>query len=128
MLTGEYKIDESIFRDYDIRGIYPGEVNEKTFYAIGRALTVYTQAGNISVGRDIRLSSEKLARSFISGITDQGADVIDLGLISTEMNYFASGKYGFDVSAIVSASHNPPQSNGLKIVRKGVVPLHGHFG
>lgn len=123
-----FKLDPSIFRDYDIRGIYPKEVNEKTYYLIGRAVAVYFKSGEIAVGRDTRLSSPDLFKSLVRGITDQGVNVIDLGLISTEMNYFASGKYGFGANIIVSASHNPPEYNGLKIVKKGVIPLHGTYG
>lgn len=121
-------IDPSIFRDYDIRGIYPQQLNEKTFFILGRSIASYLKAKRIAVGRDIRLSSKKLFDSLVKGITEQGVDVIDLGLISTEINYFASGKFLYPANIIVSASHNPPQYNGLKIVKKGVVPLHGGFG
>ncbi|KKS98309.1 MAG: phosphomannomutase, phosphomannomutase [Candidatus Gottesmanbacteria bacterium GW2011_GWA2_43_14] len=124
----DISIDTSIFRDYDIRGIYPEQVNEQTFLVIGKSLSSFLKVDKISVGFDARLSSEKLSQSLISGITSMGTDVVTLGQISTEMNYFASGRYGFPASVIVSASHNPPQYNGLKIVKKGVVPLHGSFG
>ena len=123
-----FVIDQSIFRDYDIRGIYPSEINEKTFFFLGRALAVYLKVSKIAVGRDTRLSSPSLFNALVSGIMEQGTDVIDLGLISTEMNYFASGFYRFPANVIVSASHNPPEYNGLKIVKKDVVPLHGSFG
>src|SRR3989338_5588542 len=123
-----FVIDQSIFRDYDIRGIYPSEINEKTFFFLGRALAVYLKVSKIAVGRDTRLSSPSLFNALVSGIMEQGTDVIDLGLISTEMNYFASGFYRFPANVIVSASHNPPQYNGLKVVTKGVVPLSGEFG
>ena len=122
------KIAQSIFRDYDIRGVYPTQVNEETYYILGRAIALYLKVREISIGYDARLSSKELFASLTAGITDQGTDVVNLGMISTEMNYFASGKYGFPASIIVSASHNPPEYNGLKIVKKGVVPLHGHFG
>ncbi len=119
---------DSIFHQYDIRGIYPTELNEETYYILGRALATYLSADKIAVGHDTRLSSPSLFTSLITGILDQGVDVIHLGLISTEINYFASGKYGFAANVIVTASHNPPQYNGLKIVTRGVVPLHGNFG
>lgn len=119
---------DSIFHQYDIRGIYPAQLNEECFYIIGRALSVYLKVKEIAVGHDMRLSSENLFKALTSGILDQGTNVIDLGLISTEMNYFASGKYGYGANVIISASHNPGEYNGLKIVTKGAVPLHGDFG
>lgn len=119
---------DTIFHQYDIRGIYPTELNEECFYIIGRALSQYLKVSEIAVGHDMRLSSESLFKALTSGITDQGTSVVDLGLISTEMNYFASGKYGYGANVIISASHNPGQYNGLKIVKKGVIPLHGDFG
>ena len=122
------KIDASIFRDYDIRGIYPSELNEDSYYIIGKAIAAYLKVKEIAVGRDTRLSSPSLFKSLVQGINDVGIGVVDLGLISTEINYFASGFYGFPANIIVSASHNPPEYNGLKIVTKGVVPLHGSFG
>lgn len=118
----------AIFHQYDIRGIYPSELNEETYYILGRSLAAYLRADKIAVGHDMRLSSPSLFTSFTKGIMDQGVNVVNLGLISTEMNYFASGKYGFPANAIISASHNPGQYNGLKIVTRGVVPLHGGFG
>jgi len=118
----------NIFRDYDIRGVYPTELNEATYYAIGHALAVYLNVDSIAVGRDMRISSPNLFAALVDGITDQGTQVIDLGLISTEMLYFASGYYQFPASAIVSASHNPPEYNGLKIVTQGAVPLSGERG
>ena len=121
-------VNPTIFRDYDIRGVYPTEINEETYYAIGRASAVYLNVDSIAVGRDTRVSSPNLLAAFIAGITDQGTQVIDLGLISTEMLYFASGYYRFPASAIVSASHNPPEYNGLKIVTQGAVPLSGERG
>lgn len=123
-----YKVDTSIFRDYDIRGTYPDQINEKTFYILGCAIASYLKVNEIAVGYDGRLSSPSLFESLTKGIIDQGVNVVDLGLISTEMHYFASGNYNFDANLIISASHNPPEYNGLKIVTKGVVPLHGEFG
>ena len=121
-------INPNIFRDYDIRGVYPEEINEETYFSIGQALAVYFNVDVIAVGRDTRISSPNLFNALIKGITDQGTHVVDLGLISTEMLYFASGYFEFPASAIVSASHNPSQYNGLKIVTKGVVPLSGENG
>ena len=121
-------LDPTIFRDYDIRGIYPKQLNEEVFYVLGRALAQYLKVSEIAVGYDCRLSSASLFKALTSGIRHQGVNVTDLGNISTEMHYFASGKYQFPANVIISASHNPPQYNGLKIVVKGVVPLHGGFG
>lgn len=120
--------NQNIFRDYDIRGVYPNDLNEDSFYIIGQSLARYFNAEEIAVGRDTRLSSPALFKALTEGITSLGVNVVDLGLISTEINYFASGFYLFPASVIVSASHNPPQYNGLKIVKAGVVPLHGSYG
>ncbi len=116
------------FHDYDVRGVYPTEVTEEMYERIGKALAVYIGNGPIGVGQDMRTSSPSLAKALISGITSQGVDVVDLGMISSEIHYFASGKYNFAANAIVSASHNPPQYNGLKIVRRGVIALNGEDG
>lgn len=119
---------DSIFHQYDIRGIYPTEINEQSYYILGRALAVYLKGDKIAVGHDTRLSSPSLFTALTSGILDQGVGVVNLGLISTEINYFASGKFNFPANVIISASHNPAEYNGLKIVTQGVVPLHGDFG
>ncbi len=122
------KIDTAIFRDYDIRGTYPDQLNEDTFYILGRAIASYLNVDKIGVGHDMRLSSPSLFRSLTQGIMEQGADVVNLGMISTEMHYFASGYHKMPANIIISASHNPANYNGLKIVKEGVVPLHGGFG
>ncbi|MCL4339136.1 phosphomannomutase/phosphoglucomutase [Patescibacteria group bacterium] len=121
-------IDTKIFHDYDIRGTYPDQLNEETFYITGKAISSYLKVDHVAVGHDTRLSSPSLFQALTKGIMDQGTNVVNLGLISTEMNYFASGEYGFPASIIVSASHNPANYNGLKIVKQGVVPLNGNFG
>ncbi len=121
-------IKPSIFHDYDIRGIYPEEINEDTFFVLGRATASYLSASEIAVGYDGRLSSPSLFKALTEGIRKQGVDVVDLGQISTEIHYFASGFYKFPANIIISASHNPPMYNGMKIVTKGVVPLHGEYG
>ncbi|TVR70637.1 MAG: phosphomannomutase/phosphoglucomutase [Sphaerobacteraceae bacterium] len=106
-----------IFKAYDIRGVYPNELDPEIAYKIGRALVVYLDAQEIVVGRDMRVSSPSLSSALIDGIMDQGADVCDVGLISTDGLYFAVGKYGFDGGVMVTASHNPPEYNGFKICR-----------
>lgn len=119
---------DSIFHQYDIRGIYPTQLSKESYYILGRALASYIAGNEIAVGRDTRLSSPDLFAALTSGIIDQGVNVINLGLISTEISYFASGKYKFPANVIISASHNPAEYNGLKIVKCGAIPLHGDFG
>jgi phosphomannomutase len=106
-----------IFKAYDIRGVYPSELDPEIAYKIGRALVVYLEAQEIAVGRDMRVSSPSLSSAIIDGILDQGADVCDVGLVSTDGLYFAVGKYGFDGGVMVTASHNPSEYNGFKICR-----------
>lgn len=106
-----------IFKAYDVRGVFPGEIDPEIAYKTGRALVVYLQAQEIAVGRDMRVSSPSLASALIDGVLDQGADVCDIGLVSTDGLYFAVGKYGFDGGVMVTASHNPPEYNGFKICR-----------
>lgn len=121
-------INTSSFHDYDIRGIYPSEINEQFYYHLGKALALYFQKGPIAAGYDARNSSPSLFKNLVQGIIDYGIDVVDLGMISTEMHNFASGKYDFSANIIVSASHNPPEYNGAKILQKGVKALHGNWG
>lgn len=112
--------DQSIaelFKAYDIRGIVPDELTPEIAYRIGRALVTYLDASDVCVGRDMRVSSEALAGGLIDGIRDQGADVTDIGLISTDGLYFAVGKYGYDAGVMITASHNPAEYNGFKICR-----------
>lgn len=116
-----------IFRSYDIRGVYPSEINEDIVYKIGRAFVVFlkkiNKAKTVVIGRDIRTSSVKLFKALAKGITDQGADVIDLGECSTPMVYYASGTLKTDGAVMITASHNPPEYNGLKFCREDVIPV-----
>lgn len=121
-------VDPSIFRDYDIRGIYPSQVNEETYHQIGQAVASYFHQSPIAVGFDGRLSSPVLFEALSRGITDMGCDVVNLGLISTDMHNFASGFYKFPANIMISASHNPGQYNGIKILQMGTVPIHGQKG
>ncbi len=116
-------ITPEIFKAYDIRGIYPKEINEKAAYAIGRALVEFTKAKRIVVGRDMRVSSPSLEEALIDGIITQGADVIKIGLTTTPMLYFASGRLDVDAGVIITASHNPSQYNGMKFCRRKAVPI-----
>jgi phosphomannomutase len=121
-------LNRGIFKAYDVRGVYPGEVNEEAARAIGAAFVVYLQAKRIAVGRDMRLSSPTLAAAFIDGATRQGADVVDYGMIATDMLYFAVASDGHDGGVQITASHNPKQYNGMKMVRREAFPLSGDEG
>lgn len=122
------KINESIFKAYDIRGTYPDQLDEGIAYKVGRALGEYLKPAKVAVGRDMRLSSPGLCEELISGITESGADVVDIGLVSTDCLYFAVGKYGYDAGVMITASHNPPQYNGFKMCKGEAVPLSGESG
>ncbi|HXI27329.1 MAG TPA: phosphomannomutase/phosphoglucomutase [Vicinamibacterales bacterium] len=122
------QINSDIFKAYDVRGVYPGEVNEDGARAIGAAFVAYLKAKRIAVGRDMRLSSPSLAAAFIDGATAQGAEVVDYGMIATDMLYFAVARDGHDGGVQVTASHNPKQYNGMKMVRKEAFPLSGEEG
>lgn len=118
----------SCFKAYDIRGIVPQELNTDLAYKIGRALAKYLDAKLIVIGRDIRKSSIELSQSLSKGLTDAGCDVIDIGLCGTEMVYFGTPFLNADGGVMITASHNPPQYNGLKFVKKGSVPLGYNSG
>ncbi len=121
-------IDANIFKAYDVRGLYPSEVNEDAARAIGRAFVSYLNAKRIAVGRDMRLSSPTVAAAFIEGARAQGADVVDYGMIATDMMYFAVARDGHDGGVQITASHNPKQYNGIKMVRREAFPLSGDAG
>ena len=121
-------INPGIFKAYDVRGTYPDEVHEAGARAIGAAFVSYLKAGRIAVGRDMRLSSADLAASFIEGALEQGADVVDYGMVPTDLLYFAVARDGHDGGVEVTASHNPKQYNGMKMVRKEAFPLSGEAG
>ncbi|MEA2528552.1 MAG: phosphomannomutase [Thermomicrobiales bacterium] len=108
----------AIFKAYDVRGIVPDELTPEVAYKIGRALVAYLGVDEVAVGRDMRVSGLALAGGLIDGIRDQGADVVDLGLVSTDTLYFAVGKYGYRAGVMITASHNPPEYNGFKICRE----------
>src|SRR5438094_9277949 len=108
-------INADIFKAYDVRGVYPTEVNENAARAIGVAFVAYLKAKRIAVGRDMLLSSPALAAAFIDGATSQGADVVDYGMIPTDMIYFAVARDKHDGGVQIPASHNPTQYNGLNV-------------
>ncbi|MBN2190445.1 MAG: phosphomannomutase/phosphoglucomutase [Candidatus Aureabacteria bacterium] len=122
------EIKESIFKAYDIRGVFPEEINEDIAYRIGRSFVSFLKAKNIAVGRDMRVSSPALAKSFIKGVVDQGCNVTDFGMVGTDMLYVGVAMYGYEGGVIITASHNPKEYNGMKLVRERAIPLSGETG
>lgn len=122
------KFTESIFKAYDIRGKVPAELTDDVAEAVGRALADFLPEGKVAVGRDMRPDSEQLSSSIANGLMKQGRDVVDLGQITSDMMYFAVGKYDFAGGAMVTASHNPGEYNGIKLTGKGVVPIGEETG
>lgn len=121
------QIAPGIFKAYDIRGIYPTELNEEGAYAIGRAFVTFLQAREVIVGHDMRLSGPSIFDAVTHGIMDQGADVVNIGLVSTDQYYFACTRLGLP-GMMVTASHNPKQYNGFKMVRQMPYLLSGAEG
>jgi phosphomannomutase len=121
-------VDPSIFKAYDIRGTYPDQINKEVAAKIGRGLVAYLKPKSVVVGRDMRLSSSEVREALTRGITEGGADVVDIGLVSTDCMYFSVGKYGYDAGVMITASHNPPEYNGFKMCKKDAVPLSGEAG
>jgi phosphomannomutase len=107
----------NIFKSYDIRGLYPSEIDDDLAYAIGRAFVEELGVTSVVVGRDMRPSGEALFANFARGANDAGADVVDIGLVSTDALYFAVGKYDYAGGVMITASHNPAQYNGMKMTR-----------
>jgi phosphomannomutase len=121
-------LEPKVFKAYDVRGIYPDELDEAGAYAIGRAYVEEFEPRTVAVGRDMRLSSPTMAEAVMRGAADAGADVSDLGLVGTEMLYFAVGQLELEGGVMVTASHNPKEYTGLKIVRRGALPVGGDSG
>ena len=121
-------IDPSIFKAYDVRGLYPGQLDGEVARRIGRAFVDYLGAKTIAVGRDARVSSPEIAAGFIRGAQSQGAIVHDIGLVGTDILYYYAASRDLDGGAIVTASHNPKEWNGIKMVRKGAFALSGDAG
>jgi phosphomannomutase len=121
-------LDPKVFKAYDIRGIYGTELDEEGARAIGRGFVEAFGPKRIAVGHDMRVSSPSMAEAAIAGATEAGADVLELGLVGTEMVYFAVGELGLDGGIAVTASHNPKEYTGLKIVREGALPVGGESG
>jgi phosphomannomutase len=121
-------LDPKAFKAYDVRGIYPAELDEEGAYAIGRAFVEQFEPRRIAVGHDMRLSSPAMAEALTNGAADAGSDVLQLGLVGTEMVYFAVGDLELDGGVAVTASHNPKEYTGMKIVRRGALPVGGESG
>jgi phosphomannomutase len=121
-------LDPKVFKAYDVRGIYPDELDEAGAEAIGRAYVEQFEPRRMAVGRDMRLSSPAMQEALMRGAAAAGADVLDLGLVGTEMVYFAVGSLGLEGGAMVTASHNPKQYTGMKLVRRGALPVGGESG
>lgn len=121
-----YIMDESIFRAYDIRGIYPGQIDEKIAKKIAKAYAVVINPpGEVAVGYDVRVHSQDMATAVRQGLIESGIKVVDIGLVSTDMLYFAVGKYNLAGGIQLTASHNPGEWHGMKMVGVGVKPFTG---
>jgi phosphomannomutase len=121
-------LDPKVFKAYDVRGIHPSELDEEGAHAIGRAYVEQFEPRKIAIARDMRVSSPAMAAATIEGAAEAGSDVVDIGLVGTEMVYFAVGALELDGGIMVTASHNPKQYTGLKIVRRGALPVGGESG
>lgn len=116
------------FKAYDVRGKVPSELNPAVAYAIGRAYARQIKPKSVCLGYDIRLSGPELAAALAAGLNAEGVTVVNLGLIGTEMVYFATPHYNYDGGIMITASHNPPEYNGMKMVRRDSVPISGDSG
>jgi phosphomannomutase len=121
-------LDPKVFKAYDVRGVYPTELDEDGARAIGRAYVEHFEPKRIAVGRDMRVSSPSMTEALVDGAASAGAEVLDLGLVGTEMVYFAVGELSLDGGIMVTASHNPKEYTGMKIVRSGALPVGGESG
>jgi phosphomannomutase len=122
------EIDQSIFKAYDIRGVYPDEIDEKLVYKIAQAYVRLVHPKTVVVGHDMRLSGEVFKKALVDGLTNAGVNVIDLGLVSTDTMYFAVPFLGADGGIQATASHNPKEFGGLKMVREKGRPISGDSG
>ncbi len=128
MSSPHTEVNPKIFSAYDIRGIYGQDLTDEVAYRIGRAAAQYLNVPEIAVGRDMRLSSPQISAALLHGITDQGVNVVDLGLTTTDGLYFAVGKFDYSAGIMITASHNPGKYNGLKFCRAQALPISKETG
>ncbi|HEX4745443.1 MAG TPA: phosphomannomutase/phosphoglucomutase [Gaiellaceae bacterium] len=121
-------LDPSVFKAYDVRGIYPSQLDEEGAYRVGRAYAAHFEPHTVAIGHDMRISSPAVYTAVVEGVVDAGTDVAELGLIGTEMLYHAVTELGLDGGICVTASHNPKEYTGMKIVRRGALPVGGDSG
>jgi phosphomannomutase len=121
-------LEPSVFKAYDVRGVYGRELDEEGAYAVGRAYVDHFEPRRMAVGRDMRVSSPSMAEAVARGAADGGSEVNDVGLVGTEMLYHAVGSLELDGGICVTASHNPKEYTGMKIVRRGALPVGGESG
>lgn len=121
-------IDKSIFKAYDIRGIYPTQINAEVVYKISQAFAKFLKPKTVVVGCDMRLSGEEFKQTTIKALTEAGVDVIDIGLVSTDTLYFAAAFLKTDGGIQITASHNPKEWGGMKMVRENGKPISGDSG
>lgn len=122
------ELKRTAFKAYDIRGRVPDEINEELAYRIGRAYVEIFKAQKVAVGRDIRLTGQVLRAALVKGLTEAGCDVVDIGICGTEMIYFATAHLKLDGGIMITASHNPQDYNGMKLVRQESRPISGDSG
>ena len=121
-------LDPSVFKAYDVRGVYPTELDEEGAYRVARAYAAHFEPRAVAVGHDMRLSAPAMYEGVLNGVADAGVDVVALGLVGTEMLYHAVAELSLDGGICVTASHNPKQYTGMKIVRRGALPVGGDSG
>ncbi len=121
-------MDLTIFKDYDVRGTYPNQINGEVAASIAHAIVRKFQPKTIAICRDMRLSGQEIRDSFVKVFTSLGVNVFDAGLVGTEMQYYIAGTYPYDLVIMISASHNPPEYNGFKLVKKGPVAVTSDSG
>jgi phosphomannomutase len=121
------KINQKVFKSYDIRGVYPDDLNEDTAYIAGQGYAQLTGVKKIVVGRDMRLGSPELSKKFIEGVNSQGVDVDDIGMVPIDQVYFTAGYFKYDGGVMITASHNPKEYNGLKMttIDNGISMVRG---
>ena len=121
-------MNPALFKAYDVRGLVPEEWGPAEAEQIGRAIPPVLGVGQVCVGRDMRVSSPEIAAALIRGITAAGADVVDIGAVSSDALYFSVGKYGYESGVMVTASHNPAGYNGVKMCRANAIPVSDETG